>query len=149
MSLNRPPWYDPYFCYDSARFHGFQAVYSVLRCWYRKWWVHFDHWSHKRQCCEYYFKNDALGIMGIFIILIKPDIILIDHGHFQYNSLVLGLIIFSIYFMLTGQSYICCFLFTIAINCKLMSTYYCLGFPCALIGLAMQKYRTKKIKVLR
>lgn len=85
----------------------------------------------------------------MFIILIKPDIVLIDHGHFQYNSLVLGLVIASIYFMLSGQTYLCCFLFTIAINCKQMATYYCLGFPCALIGLAMLKYRTKGIKILR
>jgi alpha-1,3-glucosyltransferase len=36
----------------------------------------------------------------LLAILIKPDIILIDHGHFQYNSLILGLILLGFYFLL-------------------------------------------------
>jgi len=36
----------------------------------------------------------------LLTILVKPDIILIDHGHFQYNSLILGLILLGFYFLL-------------------------------------------------
>lgn len=94
-----------------------------------------------------HFKNKTITLMSVFMLLIKPDIILIDHGHFQYNSLVLGLTLYSIYFMLTRQTYLCCLLFTIAINCKQMATYYCLGFPFALIGLSLHRYRTQRLKV--
>ena len=83
------------------------------------------------------------------IILLKPDIILIDHGHFQYNSIALGLIIYSIYFMLNGNRYICCFLFSFALNCKQMTTYYALGFPCALIGLSLHKNKGRRHKVIK
>ena len=93
-------------------------------------------------------KSHSLNTFFLFIMIIKPDILLIDHGHFQYNTLVVGLIIYSIYFMLTDQTYLCCILFTIAINCKQMATYYCLAFPCALIGIAMQKHRHNKKKIL-
>jgi alpha-1,3-glucosyltransferase len=36
----------------------------------------------------------------LLIVMIKPDAILIDHGHFQYNSLILGLILMSFYCIL-------------------------------------------------
>lgn len=37
----------------------------------------------------------------LLIVLLKPDAILIDHGHFQYNSLILGLILLGFYCILT------------------------------------------------
>ena len=88
-------------------------------------------------------------MMGILVILLKPDIILIDHGHFQYNSIVLGLILYSIYFMFNRNRYLCCFLFSIALNCKQMATYYALGFPCALIGLSLHQNKGRRHKVIQ
>lgn len=36
----------------------------------------------------------------LLLLLLKPDVILIDHGHFQYNSLILGLILMAFYCLL-------------------------------------------------
>lgn len=44
--------------------------------------------------------NRHLASLLILVVLFKPDVILIDHGHFQYNSLILGLILLSFYFLL-------------------------------------------------
>lgn len=74
------------------------------------------------------------------MLLIKPDAVLIDHGHFQYNSLILGLIMWSLYALIRGRRYICCIIFTIAINAKVMSVYYSLAFMGALIGYTLKRY---------
>jgi alpha-1,3-glucosyltransferase len=90
------------------------------------------------------YRNRALFNALIFIIFLKPDQILIDHGHFQYNCLMLGLILYSFYLLINERRYLCCFIFTIAINCKLMSTYFCLAFMGGLIGVTCKKYGRHK-----
>lgn len=85
------------------------------------------------------YRNPAIYLAAFAVLMMKPDQILIDHGHFQYNSLMLGLILMAFYCMLIGRRYLCCFLFTLAINAKLMSVYYSLAFFAALIGLAGRK----------
>jgi alpha-1,3-glucosyltransferase len=88
-----------------------------------------------------------LFFASVLLVLLKPDIILIDHGHFQYNSVALGLIIYSIYCVLTDRLYLCCVLFTLAINTKQMSAYYCLGFPAVLVGRTLIRYSRQYGKV--
>lgn len=96
------------------------------------------------------YRNKPLFNALIFIILIKPDQILIDHGHFQYNCLMLGLILYSFYFLINEYRYLCCFCFTIAINCKLMSVYFSLAFMAGLIGLVFKKYGwQRKSKIIQ
>lgn len=84
----------------------------------------------------------------LLMVLLRPDLILIDHGHFQYNSLILGLILMAFYCLLTQRYYMTCLLFTIAIHAKLMATYYCLAFLAGLVGVTYQKYKFKKSIVL-
>lgn len=74
----------------------------------------------------------------ILVFLFKPDVILIDHGHFQYNSLILGLILLSFYCILNKKYYLACLMYTIAIHSKQMAVYYSLAFFTALIGLAFR-----------
>ncbi len=69
---------------------------------------------------------------------LKPDLIMIDHGHFQYNSLILGLILSAIYCLLNKNYYLCCILYTISIHSKQMSVYYSLAFFSALFGLTIK-----------
>lgn len=82
-------------------------------------------------------KYSCLGLylVGLFILLIKPDQILIDHGHFQYNSITMGCILYAFYFLLTKKYYLCCIFFTVALNCKQMAIYFALAFLGGLIGL--------------
>jgi len=84
----------------------------------------------------------------ILLFLIKPDALLIDHGHFQYNSLILGLILMAFYCILTKQFYWACLLYTIAIHAKQMAVYYSLAFFAALLGLAFQENRHNKSKII-
>jgi alpha-1,3-glucosyltransferase len=96
------------------------------------------------------YRNKPLFNALIFMILIKPDQILIDHGHFQYNCLMLGLILYSFYFLINENRYLCCLTFTLAMNCKLMSTYFSLAFLAGLIGLTYKRYgRQRKLKIIR
>lgn len=82
----------------------------------------------------------------LLIFLLKPDSILIDHGHFQYNSLILGLILLAFHFMLQQQYLLTCFLFTITIHSKQMAVYYSMAFLAGLIGLTYQHYRYNRVK---
>ena len=84
----------------------------------------------------------------LLLFLIKPDAILIDHGHFQYNSLILGLILLSFYCMLNQQYYLTCLLFTITIHSKQMAVYYSLAFLSALIGLTYQQLKYDRAKFM-
>lgn len=79
--------------------------------------------------------------------MLKPDIILIDHGHFQYNSLILGLILGAFYCLLTKKYYSCCVLFTIAIHSKQMAVYYALAFFAALIGSLRRDFKGNNTKI--
>ena len=82
--------------------------------------------------------NKYLGSLLILTALFRPDLILIDHGHFQYNSLILGLILLSFYFLLKGKYYFVCVCYTIAIHSKQMAVYYSIAFFASLIGLTIR-----------
>lgn len=45
--------------------------------------------------------NKKVTQIFLLLLLIKPDAIFIDHGHFQYNCLVIGLILLAFYGLLT------------------------------------------------
>ena len=90
--------------------------------------------------------NKLLYIALLLVLLLKPDQILIDHGHFQYNSVPLGCILYALYFLLNRNTYVCCVFYTLAVNCKQMSIYYGLAFVFGLIGLSFRDnhfYRAK------
>jgi alpha-1,3-glucosyltransferase len=104
-----------------------------------------------RQWSPTLYRNKALFYGLVFVALLKPDQILIDHGHFQYNCLMLGLILYAFYFMIVGKRYLSCFMFTLAINAKLMGTYFSLAFLAGLIGLTLRRHdwASKKSKVIQ
>lgn len=97
----------------------------------------------------------AKGIVGkhmwIFFLMItffKPDVILIDHGHFQYNSLILGLILGAFYLISTKRYYLACLFYTIAVHSKQMAVYYAIAFLGGLIGLTLSDNKHNKKKAI-
>lgn len=84
----------------------------------------------------------------LLLLLLKPDAILIDHGHFQYNSLILGLILMAFYCLLKQHYYVTCFLYTIAIHSKQMAVYYSLAFLAGLIGVTYSQYKFNRPKLI-
>lgn len=66
--------------------------------------------------------NKQMQIFFLIIMLLKPDVILIDHGHFQYNSLILGLILTAFYLIKKRHYYAACIVYTCAVHSKWLST---------------------------
>lgn len=62
------------------------------------------------------------------IALLQPSIILIDHGHFQYNTVALGLSLWGFYYMTQSSFYPNCIIgsifFCLALSFKQMTLYY-------------------------
>lgn len=58
------------------------------------------------------------------IILYQPHLILIDHGHFQYNSVMLGFFVYSLIELLKGRLILASIWFVCCINFKQMGLYY-------------------------
>lgn len=62
------------------------------------------------------------------LVLLYPAQILIDHGHFQYNCVFLGLVLLAIIMMIEGHQKLSAIFFTYALCYKQMSLYYSLPF---------------------
>lgn len=68
--------------------------------------------------------------LSTVLSLIYPGIILIDHGHFQYNTISLGLVIFATTCLLKEKNILSSVLFCAALNYKQMELYHALPFFC-------------------
>jgi alpha-1,3-glucosyltransferase len=67
------------------------------------------------------------------LLINNPCFLIIDHGHFQYNNVMLGLVVWSIVFLLKNQLIFSAVLFTLALNFKQMSLYYALPMGVVLL----------------
>ena len=56
--------------------------------------------------------------MFLFIILMIPPFIYIDHGHFQPNSVMHGLVLWSVYFMIRNRIQLAVVSMVLAVNFK-------------------------------
>ncbi|CAX40205.1 Dolichyl pyrophosphate Man9GlcNAc2 alpha-1,3-glucosyltransferase, putative [Candida dubliniensis CD36] len=65
-------------------------------------------------------------IIIALIIINQPHLVLIDHGHFQYNSIMLGFFIYSIIDLIKGNLIMASVWFISCINFKQMGLYYSL-----------------------
>jgi len=63
------------------------------------------------------------------LVLLQPSLILIDHGHFQYNCVSLGLACGAAAALLEGRDVAASVLFCLSLNFKQMSLYYAPGGP--------------------
>lgn len=74
-----------------------------------------------------YEGGNRKSLWTILVTLCQPAILLIDHGHFQYNTVALGLSIASFSFMVQSEFGACVlggFFFSLALNFKQMTLYY-------------------------
>ncbi|KAG0223021.1 Glucosyltransferase-like protein [Actinomortierella wolfii] len=60
----------------------------------------------------------------LLLILLQPGLILIDHGHFQYNSVMLGLTVWAVDCFLADQDVLGSVFFCLALSFKQMALYY-------------------------
>uniref|UniRef100_A0A6Q2XY36 Alpha-1,3-glucosyltransferase n=1 Tax=Esox lucius TaxID=8010 RepID=A0A6Q2XY36_ESOLU len=70
----------------------------------------------------------------VLCILLYPGLILIDYGHFQYNSISLGLALWGVLGLGLGWDMLGSLAFVLAVNYKQMELYHSLPFFCYLLG---------------
>ncbi|CAG8936506.1 unnamed protein product [Penicillium salamii] len=62
--------------------------------------------------------------IALAAILLQPGNILVDHGHFQYNTVMLGLVVASLDAIMAGRMLWACIFFVSALGFKQMALYY-------------------------
>lgn len=77
--------------------------------------------------------NQVINILGlkrlhlmVLTALLYPGLILIDHGHFQYNSISLGFFMLSLGLIIKKSLVLGSFFFVLALNYKQMELYHAL-----------------------
>lgn len=78
------------------------------------------------------------------VAMFQPAIILIDHGHFQYNTVALGLSLWCIYYISMPGMRNCVLgsvFFCLALSFKQMTLYYAPIIGCYLLGRCFEKNR--------
>ncbi|KAG9066500.1 Glucosyltransferase-like protein [Linnemannia hyalina] len=61
---------------------------------------------------------------ALLLILLQPGVILIDSGHFQYNTVMLGLVVWAVNFFLGDQDVLGSVAFCLALGFKQMALYF-------------------------
>lgn len=69
-----------------------------------------------------------------FAILFQPSLMIIDHGHFQYNSVMLGLTLMAIVHLLYDNYMLASIFFVLSLGFKQMALYYAPIFFFYLLG---------------
>lgn len=75
--------------------------------------------------------------IALVAILMQPATILIDHGHFQYNTVMLGLVLASMSSMIAGRPLWSCVFFVGALGFKQMALFYAPAVFVYLLGICI------------
>lgn len=78
---------------------------------------------------------------ALTMILLQPALILIDHGHFQYNCISLGLTVGAVAAICSRKDVLASILFCLALNHKQMSAYFAPAFFAHLLGKCLRQQR--------
>lgn len=90
----------------------------------------------------------AHRLAGFAVTLLFPGVILIDHGHFQYNCVSLGLVVWAVYASGCRQWAPAAALFAAALNFKQMSLYFAPAFAVWLLADAGATPSTSRLLVI-
>ncbi|EKM79278.1 hypothetical protein AGABI1DRAFT_74153 [Agaricus bisporus var. burnettii JB137-S8] len=72
--------------------------------------------------------------LALLTLLFHPALLLIDFGHFQYNSVMLGFTVLAMNFFATGQDLAGAAFFTLSLGFKQMALYYAPGIGSYLLA---------------
>ena len=94
----------------------FPAVYLLLTSLYNRY--------------QYKYSSSSVSslLLCLFPLYFHPILLIIDHGHFQYNNVSLGLTIYAIYWLYKEYYCFSAIFFSLALNYKQMSLYHALVF---------------------
>ena len=76
--------------------------------------------------------------IALTAILMQPATMIIDHAHFQYNTVMLGLVLASTSSIIAGRRLWGCVFFVAALSFKQMALYYAPIFFAYLLGICAQ-----------
>jgi len=68
--------------------------------------------------------NHTWYFISTLVLLLTPSLLLIDHGHFQYNSVSIGLALYALYFIVSDWDVLGSICFCLSLNYKQMALYY-------------------------
>ncbi|KAI9259412.1 glycosyl transferase [Phascolomyces articulosus] len=84
--------------------------------------------------CRIVYPQQQRKYLVLLLILMQPTLILIDHGHFQFNSVMLGFALWAINGYLTKHYLLGSVCFCLALGFKQMALYYSPAVFSFLIG---------------
>ncbi|KAK5117726.1 hypothetical protein LTR62_005150 [Meristemomyces frigidus] len=87
-----------------------------------------------RQLGRLYGVNLWESSIALAAVMMQPATMLIDHGHFQYNTVMLGFMVATIASMLAGRPLWSCVLFVAALGFKQMALFYAPAVAAYLAG---------------
>ncbi|XP_053104119.1 dolichyl pyrophosphate Man9GlcNAc2 alpha-1,3-glucosyltransferase isoform X3 [Hemicordylus capensis] len=90
-------------------------------------------------CCCLKESSTKKKISSALCILLYPGLILIDYGHFQYNSVSLGFALWGVLCLSYDLDILGSVAFCLALNYKQMELYHSLPFFCYLLGKCFKK----------
>ena len=79
---------------------------------------------------------------AVALLMVQPALVLIDHGHFQYNGVCIGLTLFAILFIGSRHYIIAAIFFACALNFKQIALYHALGFFFALLSISIHSSKS-------
>ncbi|RLN21280.1 hypothetical protein BBJ28_00009132, partial [Nothophytophthora sp. Chile5] len=75
----------------------------------------------------------------VLLVLLQPAMLLIDHGHFQYNNVCLGFTALGVALILQGHEFLGSVSYCLALNFKQMALYYAPAFGVFLFARCMYR----------
>eukprot|EP01006_Ploeotia_vitrea_P066292 TRINITY_DN94680_c0_g1_i1.p1 TRINITY_DN94680_c0_g1~~TRINITY_DN94680_c0_g1_i1.p1 ORF type:complete len:544 (+),score=31.37 TRINITY_DN94680_c0_g1_i1:132-1634(+) len=93
----------------------------------------------------YYFHGRKIHLknpvpLGVMVALVaNPVLLLVDHGHFQFNGISLGFTLFAMLALAEGWDILGAIAFCLALNYKQMTLYYVPVFFFYLVGVGWKK----------
>lgn len=75
------------------------------------------------------------------LLLLQPSLLLIDHGHFQYNSVMLGFLVYALYFFAKDRIYLGAICYVLCLSFKQMGLYYAPAIFAYLLSITITDFR--------
>jgi alpha-1,3-glucosyltransferase len=88
-------------------------------------------WRHKSKPSQGSRQADRIAFAAL---LLQPALIFVDHGHFQYNSVMLGFSLAAMTCLLRGHDLTACVCFVAALGFKQMALFYAPAIAAYLAG---------------
>lgn len=112
--------------------HKIFMRYSVLTADFVFYMISIVYYFHNTEPSHYKSPpaNSQKQNIAIYtaLVLLYPAQILVDHGHYQYNCVFMGLVLLAIILMSKNQQVLAAIFYTLSIGYKQMSLYYSLPF---------------------